>query len=264
MATSLVDPRAAAPRRRLVGRGRFGRCYALDSGRTGTPVALKVMSRRRLSAQDVERVRNEIEVHRAVGGGTAHPNVCRFIETVQTPKMLALVLELCDSSLEDRLRSAPSAPIPVPEAKRIAADVASALRHVHSFNVLHRDVKPHNILLLKGRAKLADFGWAVHGPLATGRAGTVAYMAPEMIDGATPYGCMVDVWSLGCVIGAMLGCPHRSPFKGGSVAETIARIVELRPVRSPHPAAVMTALLRPITTREDLAAVEAWAGEEGV
>jgi len=221
-------------------------------------VALKVLHKRRLSERQLRRAQHEASVHRSFN----HPNVCRFFETITTPRMMCLVLELCDTSLDQHLHTC--APLPLGDVARIAVDTARALQYVHSYNVIHRDVKPHNILLRRGEAKLADFGNATMGPLARGRAGSTAYMAPEMVDEARSYTYLVDVWSLGCVVGAMVDPDGRSPFRGRQTAETLSRITSLTPARLPGDATVrelLGQLIVPETLRGELVCVEVWALE---
>ena len=107
-------------------------------------------------------------------------------------------------------------PIPVTEALALAREVADALAHAHPHSVIHRDVKPDNILLHEGHALLADFGVAraagdglrTDSGLAVG---TAAYASPEQAAGSRGLDERSDVYGLGCVLYEMLPAPRPRP-----------------------------------------------------
>lgn len=243
-------------RPRLVGTGRFGRCYA--TSKDGRPVALKVLSKAKLGDRDLDRARREAVLHRPL----RHPNICRLLAAIDTSRSVCIVLELCDASLHDHLKL--HAPLELGLAKRITADVADGLAYIHAFNMIHRDIKPHNILVVRHGddgmvAKLTDFGYATRGPLATGMVGTPAYMAPEMLE-RVMYGYLVDVWALGCTIHAMVDNGH-SPFRDVDPKATFARIRRMEPARrTPKPAEEIVALMLVEPGRRiELSVVQTWA-----
>src|SRR3989454_7391673 len=138
-------------------------------------------------------------------------------------------------SLEDRL--AREGPLPLADALRIAAEVGDALQYAHEVGVLHRDVKPANILLSRAHAMVADFGIAklmeqVKGGQSslTGAGltpGTAEYMSPEQAGGAERLDARSDVYALAAVLYEMLvGEP---PFTGPSVQAIVARVLTERP-----------------------------------
>src|SRR2546428_735046 len=138
-------------------------------------------------------------------------------------------------SLEDRL--AREGPLPLADALRIAAEVGDALQYAHEVGVLHRDVKPANILLSRAHAMVADFGIAklmeqVKGGQSslTGAGltpGTAEYMSPEQAGGAERLDARSDVYALAAVLYEMLvGEP---PFTGPSVQAIVARGLTERP-----------------------------------
>jgi len=152
------------------------------------------------------------------------------------------VLELIEGeSLERRLQRGP---IPVPEALDIARQIAEALEAAHDAGIIHRDVKPANVLLTaKGGVKVLDFGIAKSTEVdvnaaATAQAtslthdgalmGTPPYMAPEQIRGQEA-DQRADIWAFGCVVYEML--VGSGPFQRETVADTLVAILEteLRP-----------------------------------
>jgi serine/threonine protein kinase len=246
-------------RRRILGRGRFGVVYE-DFADDGQPFALKMVAKSRLSARELRRVRQEADLHFLFNHRDRHhPNVCRLLGVRDSARAMWFAFELCDASLYDRVRSGP---LPVHRVKSIAADVARGLNYMHSFNVIHRDVKPANILLSEAQAKVGDLSLAAKGPLAKGLAGTPRYVAPEVLRGV-PYGYTVDVWGLGCCIYAMLSAPEhpRHAFCADTRDELFARVKAMKHAMPlPLPC---DSLLRGIFTdpsvRVDLSAVAFWA-----
>ncbi len=139
------------------------------------------------------------------------------------------------SSLYERLQR--ERRLPVPEALGIARDVATALGYAHERGVLHRDVKPENILLARGRALIADFGLAraigaadYTKLTATGViVGTVYYMSPEQLREEPDLDQGADIYSLGCMLYEMLS--GELPFTGRTLTDVANRIL-----RGPIPA----------------------------
>jgi serine/threonine-protein kinase len=148
---------------------------------------------------------------------------------------------IAGSSLQRRLGQ--TGPLPLAEIVRIATDVATALDHAHRGGVIHRDVKPGNVLLDVGRALVCDFGVARAVELAGGEhlasssgfaVGTPTYMSPEQAMGG-PVDSRCDVYGLGCVLYEML--TGEPPFTGATAQAILARSLsgELRPVRTVRP-----------------------------
>ena len=147
--------------------------------------------------------------------------------------------------------------LPVEEALQVTHDEAAALGYAHSRGVLHRDVKPENILLAGGRALVADFGLARAIGAADYRrltetgviVGTVFYMSPEQLREDRNLDQRADIYSLGCILYEMLaGGP---PFTGRSLTEVATRILRapipsVSRARAAVPAAVDVALARAV------------------
>ena len=199
----------------LLGRGGMGIVFRArhDDGRT---VALKVL-RDELAADDGYRQRLAHEARAAAE--VDHPNLAPVLEAGEVDGRLYLAVRYVDGrSLAERL--AVGGPLAVGELVRLAANVAAGLDALHRRGIVHRDVKPANILLAAdGTAVLGDFGlaksraWTVL--TKTGQVlGTPNYLAPEVIRGqsATP---LSDLYGLGCVLFECLA--GASPFAGRGV-----------------------------------------------
>jgi serine/threonine-protein kinase len=186
------------------------------------PVTIKIL--REQFAKDekfVTRFRNEAQAVAKL----SHPNIVNIYDVAFSEGMHYLVMEYVEGgSLKEYLDE--NAPLPIDEALNIFQQLLSALQHAHENNVIHRDIKPHNILLdTKHNVRVTDFGLAVTtGDLTieTGSndiMGSVYYMSPEQIKGETA-SAATDIYSAGVVLYEML-CGKR-PFVGKTAVE-IAR-----------------------------------------
>lgn len=190
--------------RDLLGRGGYGLVYEAVDLRCGRVVALKVLRADRWSEVTVRRFRREAELVRHFH----HPRLARVFETGSDGADLYLTMErVWGESLGCRLRRGP---LPIEEAIDVAIQVAEALEVLHGAGLVHRDVKPPNVLLdARGRVKLADFGLTrcsgAGEMTGDGHAvGTAEYMAPEEALGE-PLDARSDLYSLGVVLFEMLG-----------------------------------------------------------
>ena len=214
----------------LLGVGGMAEVYQARDAALGREVAVKVLPLA-LAADPtfVERFRNEA---RAVGA-LNHPNIVPVHSFGEQGPLLYLVMPLMKESLRNRLQRGFS--VPVAEAVRISVQILDGLSAAHAQGVVHRDVKPENILLDEhGVAKLTDFGIARRitiprasgGPTLAGTglpAGTPQYMAPEQLRGEE-VDQRADVYSLAAVLYEMLTgmAPHvaETPYKVASLVLT--------------------------------------------
>ena len=206
---------------RPLGRGKFGNVYLAREKRTRTVVALKVLFKSQLAAARVEhQLRREVEIQSHL----RHPHVLRLYGYFHDAEKAYLVLEHAPGG-EVYRELQRLGRLDEPKAARYALQLAGALRYLHSKNVVHRDVKPENLLIgAGGDLKLADFGWSVHAPRGGRRAtlcGTLDYLPPEMVEGRD-HGAGADVWGLGVLTYELLvGAP---PFEAEGHTETYRRI----------------------------------------
>jgi serine/threonine protein kinase len=182
-----------------VGDGASAVVYRARDARSGQVVALKLW-RAPLDDDTRKYFLREVEALRALDG---HPHVVRIKEAEAAPGARAwLTMELCEESLSGHLRRGP---VEREQAFRIADDVLSGLAAVHAAGHLHRDVKPQNVLLTGGRAKLGDLGLARthHTATTTGASGSGPYLAPELAH--EPPSVRSDIYAAAVTIQALFG-----------------------------------------------------------
>jgi serine/threonine protein kinase len=191
----------------------------------------------------------------------SHPNVVVVHDVVDDGGLPIIVMEYVPSTTLSELITA-HGPVPLEEVARIGRGVIAALRAAHRVGILHRDVKPANVLLAKdGRVVLTDFGIAQAAETSaltrTGQlVGSVDFMAPERLVGAKP-GPEADLWALGATL--FQAVEGRSPFLRGTVAETMYAIAMEPPpeVRGAGPLAPLIQGLLTAKPTERLSAEDA-------
>jgi serine/threonine-protein kinase len=214
-----------------LGAGAMGVVYRARHCQTGVELALKVIAPGFASNELlVARFQREMAIVQKL----AHPNIVRCFETGADGQQRYFVMELIDGGSIAGLL-ARKEKLSWQETIQYASQVCSALEYAHRHGVIHRDLKPVNLLLDRdGMLKLADFGLALD-PDATaltapGRTvGTVNYMAPEQIRGRPPVSPQTDLYALGCVMFEMLtGHP---PFDAETPAESMFKQLGTKPPR---------------------------------
>jgi WD40 repeat protein len=223
-----------------IGRGGMGVVYRARQQAPQREVALKVLRGDRLRVlppdeqeQWLERFRREAQL---VAAMDRHPHLITLFEVGEHAGQPFFTMELVrGGSLADRLRQARRGLRPnLSELVGLLAKVARAVDHAHRHGVLHRDLKPGNILLDEtGEPRVGDFGLArrldqTASQAPSGVAGTVPYVAPEQARGtcgATT--TAADVYSLGAILYELLA--GRPPFVGGNDLETLSLILEREP-----------------------------------
>jgi hypothetical protein len=232
-----------------LGRGRSTVFRAIDT-RLGRRVAVKQVEL--LAGQeDVERVRSRAFREAQAAARLNNPRVVTVFDVVEEAGSIWLVMELVDApSLAQVVVD--GGPIPHPRAARIGLDVLTALQAAHAVGVVHRDVKPANVMVQAGdRAKLTDFGVATIRDdsrlTATGLiVGSPSYMSPEQAQGAE-VGPPTDLWSLGALL--YFATEGEPPFHAGSALATASAVVygEPRPVQYVGP---LTEIIARLLTKD--------------
>ncbi|XP_040907664.1 serine/threonine-protein kinase 36 [Toxotes jaculatrix] len=206
----------------LVGEGSFGRVYKGRKRFTGQVVALKFMPKVGRSEKELRSLKREIEIMR----GLQHPNIVQLFDSFETETEVVVVTEYAEGQLFQILED--DGHLPESQVRGIACQLVSALYYLHSHRILHRDMKPQNILLGKsGVVKLCDFGFAramsVSTLVLTSIKGTPLYMSPELVE-EKPYDHTADLWSLGCILYELhTGAP---PFYTNSIFHLVQLIVK--------------------------------------
>jgi serine/threonine protein kinase len=197
---------------RLLGQGAFGSVYLAHDTLLDRPVAIKELTV--ASQADDVAVQRFLREAR-IAGGLNHPHVVTVHALRILEPSIYLVMEYVDGGSLRTLMDE-RGPLPAEEAVHTAADVCDGLAAAHAKGIVHRDVKPENILLARdGRAKVGDFGIA-HVPRGAGgpaltytgfQPGTLLYMSPEQIQGQAVDG-RSDVYQVGVLLYEMLAGRH--------------------------------------------------------
>ena len=187
---------------REIGRGGNARIFlATDSA--GRKVALKILHPELLISVAADRFLREIRL----ASQLSHPHIAQILDSGENDWLVYYVMSFVEGvTLRERLDAVPR--LPVAEAMRFACDVLDALDHAHRHGIVHRDVKPANVVLSSQGAVLLDFGIA-RAVAASGSdqltrsgiaVGTSSYMSPEQISAATDIDHRCDLYSLGSVL----------------------------------------------------------------
>nr|6V6A_A Chain A, Mitogen-activated protein kinase [Toxoplasma gondii RH]6V6A_C Chain C, Mitogen-activated protein kinase [Toxoplasma gondii RH] len=242
-----------------LGKGAYGIVWKSTDRRTNETVALKKIFDAFQNATDAQRTFREIMFLQELAG---HENIVRLKNVLKADndKDIYLVFDYMETDLHAVIRADILEEI---HKQYIVYQLLRAIKYMHSGELLHRDMKPSNVLLnSECQVKVADFGLArsvAHSesnnseaggnPVLTDYVATRWYRAPEILLGSTSYTKGVDMWSLGCILGELLS--GRPIFPGTSTMNQLERIMTLtgRPspedvdaVKSPFAATMMESL----------------------
>src|SRR5262245_30333262 len=223
-----------------IGAGGMGEVYRARDTRLSRDVAIKGLPEAFASNPDrLARFRREAQALAALN----HPNIATIYGLEEVSGFVYLILELVDG--ETLAAMLERGALPLRETLTIGPQIAAAIEAAHDRGVIHRDLKPGNVMVTRGGlAKVLDFGLAKFDPAAAGYSsfvtltdagsgtaagtsvGTAAYMSPEQARGK-PVDRRSDIWSFGCVLYECL--TGRSAFVGDTVSDLIAGILEREP-----------------------------------
>jgi serine/threonine protein kinase len=223
-----------------IGAGGMGEVYLAQDTKLGRKIALKLLPA--VFTNDVDRLQR-FQQEARTASALNHPNIVTIHEIGEQQGRHFIATELIEGeTLRQRLAGGRMNPV---EALDAITQAASALAEAHEVGIVHRDVKPENIMLRRdGYVKVLDFGLAklaerkqsrtdleavtrMHGNTSAGLVmGTVNYMSPEQARGLT-LDERTDIWSLGCVLYEMLA--GRAPFEGATEADVTVSILEKEP-----------------------------------
>ena len=216
---------------RELGEGGMATVYLADDLKHERKVALKVLKPELAAVVGAERFLAEIKTT----ANLQHPHILPLFDSGEADGFLFYVMPHVEGeTLRDRIDREKQ--LPVDDAVRIARAVANALDHAHRHKVIHRDIKPGNILLRDGEPVVADFGIALAVGAGGGNrltetglsVGTPYYMSPEQATGDQPVGGSTDTYTLGSVLYEMLvGDP---PYPGSTAQAVLGKIIAGKPV----------------------------------
>lgn len=162
-------------------------------------VAVKCITKKRLNQKAIESLHQEVEILKSLD----HPNIIKYVNYFENDDDIHIVMEVVDGGdLYDRVKQRSYSE---DEARGLICNLLSAIKYFHDRDVIHRDLRPENILLKSMNddidIKVADFGFAVKIPNESRRktvCGAPSYIAPEILE-KQPYGKSVDMWSVGVI-----------------------------------------------------------------
>jgi eukaryotic-like serine/threonine-protein kinase len=237
-----------------IGAGTFGVVHAATQEDNGTRYAIKLVRVESDDPTKFEFVARESKTISAL----EHVNIVRVIDSGWYGLVLFLIMEFCDDGSAAQLVESRGQPLSPGEAVHIAVDVLNGLAHAHENRIVHRDVKPANILLTKaGIAKLSDFGLAKNFDMAglsgltskTAIEGTPEFMPPEQVEHFRDVKPTADIWALGASLYYLLSRRYTRDFSDDEHAYEVAysgRIVPIRERRHDIPARLATIVDRAI------------------
>ena len=209
-----------------VGEGTYGVVYKALEKKTGREVALKKIKLDSDSEGVPSTCIREISLLKELD----HSNIVKLYDVIHSGTRLFLVFEYIEQDLRNLMERIKPKPIPLPYVKSFLWQLLQALSYCHTHRVVHRDLKPQNLLVNNaGVIKLADFGLArsfsMPTRVYTHEVVTLWYRAPEVLLGSRFYSCAVDVWSLACIFAELVSA--KVLFNGDSEIDQLFKIFQV-------------------------------------
>jgi serine/threonine-protein kinase len=245
----------------VLGQGAMGVVYLAHDPEIGRPVAIKTVRAAAIGGESTQEIEARFQKEAKLAGRLQHPNIVTVYDVGRAGETLFIAMEYVDGKPLTRYLGAPDS-FPLAVKVAIVRQVAEALGHAHERGVLHRDVKPGNILVgTDGRVKVTDFGIGKFTGATTSEltrtghmVGSPAYMSPEQVRGDKLDG-RSDLFSLGIVLYELL--TGARPFPGESITTLVYQILHTEP-RDP----LEWKSDLPVATREVIARLLAKAPEK--
>lgn len=217
-----------------IGRGAMGVVYRAQDPKIERLVAIKTISLTGQEPGEEQAYRERFVQEARAAGRLSHPGIVAIFDAGEDPETHEpfLVMEYIAGESLGKILAAHDRKLPLPDALRLAQEIAEALDYAHSQGVIHRDIKPANILITEdGRAKITDFGVArLNHALVTHSGqifGSPAYMAPEQLSGGVA-DARSDLFSLGVMLYSMI--TGFRPFQGNSAETVCFKVMNTEPV----------------------------------
>jgi len=214
-----------ATEKQMLGEGTYGQVYKARHRSTGNIVALKKMKIDSEEEGVPSTALREVALLRALD----HENVVRLFDVCCSPSKLILVFEFLENDLKKYMKAQGRSGLNDRTVRSFTFQLCKGLEYCHANRVIHRDLKPHNLLIdSHNRLKIADFGLArtfsLPVPKYTHEVITVWYRPPEILLGSQLYSLPVDMWSTGCILAEM--ATGQALFCGDSEIDTIFKIFQ--------------------------------------
>lgn len=226
-----------------IGEGTYGLVHKAQDKRTADLVALKKIRLETEEEGTPSTALREISILKQL----QHPNIVRLYDVIHTETNLTLVFEYLDQDLKNYLDACGEKGIDEYTTKSFLYQLLQGIAHCHHNRVIHRDLKPQNLLInMEGELKLADFGLArgIGIPVKkfTNDVVTLWYRPPDVLLGNTKYSTQIDIWGVGCIFAEM--CTGKPLFDGKSDPHQLMKIFKIigTPTRQEWPEMVHLSL----------------------